>query len=105
MAAIWHSYTAISYGLAWQKLPKVPNSPRRNLYRGMGLLTVRQDMHRNGNGNGRPTHQANGHDSRRPDLIKPNIPTIPLALVYERVNRQGKRVGTAKFLIVPTDER
>lgn len=53
----------------------------------------------------------NGHDGngRKPDLINPNMPAVPLALVYERVNRQGKRylvgrVGTAKFLIVPTGE-
>jgi hypothetical protein len=56
--------------------------------------------------NGRP-YDGNGRN--REPLINPNLPAVPLALVYERVNRQGKRylvgrVGTAKFLIVPTGD-
>ena len=63
----------------------------------------------NDNRNGRYDHHANGHDGRRPDLINPNLPAVPLALVYERVNRQGKRylvgrLSGGKVLIVPTGE-
>jgi hypothetical protein len=53
------------------------------------------------------TMPSNGNG--RSPLVNPKVPAIPLALVYERINRQGKRylvgrVGTAKFLIVPTGE-
>jgi hypothetical protein len=56
--------------------------------------------------NGRP-YDSTGRN--REPLVNPNIPTIPLALVYERVNRQGKRylvgrLSGGKVLIVPTGE-
>jgi hypothetical protein len=43
-------------------------------------------------------------------LANPRIPNIPLATVYQRTARDGRtylvgRVGNAKLLIVPTEQR
>ena len=59
--------------------------------------------------NGRATMRAPERAAPGGGFLNPIIPSIPLTQVFERINPKGKRylvgrIGTAKLLIVATDE-